>query len=168
MKIKDIEAIEILDSRGNPTLRTFVTLEDGTVGSSSVPSGASTGVHEAVELRDNDFKRYQGKGMYKAINNVNDNISKKIEQSVLNSMVDIYSALKKCAAIPVPSYSLKDIAQFLGYMWHDKEALGANSIIWHNQWMKTNNLQCNERLKTYNKNDCEATAFVKNWLEESV
>lgn len=96
------------------------------------------------------------------------NISKKIEQSVLNSMVDIYSALKKCAAIPVPSYSLKDIAQFLGYMWHDKEALGANSIIWHNQWMKTNNLQCKERLKTYNKNDCEATAFVKNWLEESV
>ncbi|KKP87089.1 MAG: Enolase [Candidatus Roizmanbacteria bacterium GW2011_GWA2_35_8] len=93
MKIKDIEAIEILDSRGNPTLRTFVTLEDGTVGSSSVPSGASTGVHEAVELRDNDLKRYQGKGMYKAINNVNDNISKKIVNVEFNHPEEIDSLM---------------------------------------------------------------------------
>ncbi|KKP67404.1 MAG: Enolase [Candidatus Roizmanbacteria bacterium GW2011_GWA2_35_19] len=78
MKIKNIKAIEILDSRGNPTLRTFVTLEDGTIGSSSVPSGASTGSHEAVELRDLDSKRYQGNGVLKAVNNVNELISKAI------------------------------------------------------------------------------------------
>ena len=71
MKIKDIKAIEVLDSRGNPTVRTFITLEDGSIHSSSVPSGASTGSHEAVELRDNDKNRYMGKGVLKAIENVN-------------------------------------------------------------------------------------------------
>lgn len=71
MKIDDIKAIEILDSRGHPTLRTFVKLENGVIGSSSIPSGASTGKHEAVEIRDRDQKRYQGKGMLTAIKNVN-------------------------------------------------------------------------------------------------
>lgn len=71
MKISEIKAIEILDSRGNPTLRTFVQLENGLIASSSIPSGASTGKHEAVELRDQDPKRYHGKGVLKAIENVN-------------------------------------------------------------------------------------------------
>jgi len=74
MKIKNIRAIEILDSRGNPTIRAFVTMEDGGTVSASVPSGASTGSHEAVELRDNE-KRYLGKGVLKAINNVNEKIA---------------------------------------------------------------------------------------------
>ncbi|KKQ23980.1 MAG: Enolase [Candidatus Roizmanbacteria bacterium GW2011_GWC2_37_13] len=78
MKINKIKAIEILDSRGNPTLRTFVVLDDGTVASSSVPSGASTGSHEAVELRDQDPKRYHGLGVLKAVNNVNDIIAPKL------------------------------------------------------------------------------------------
>lgn len=78
MKIKNLKAIEILDSRGKPTVRTFITLEDGTVASSSVPSGASTGSHEAVELRDNDKSRYQGLGVLKAVSNVNNIIAKKI------------------------------------------------------------------------------------------
>jgi len=68
--IADIGAIEILDSRGNPTVRVFVTLEDGTRVSASVPSGASTGEYEAVELRDGDPARYGGKGVLKACNNV--------------------------------------------------------------------------------------------------
>ncbi len=71
MKITDIQSLEILDSRGNPTVRTFVTLEDGSVHASSVPSGASTGSHEAVELRDEDKNRYMGKGVQKAVENVN-------------------------------------------------------------------------------------------------
>lgn len=71
MKITDLHSLEILDSRGNPTVRTFLTLEDGSIHSSSVPSGASTGSHEAVELRDEDPKRYMGKGVTKAVENVN-------------------------------------------------------------------------------------------------
>ncbi len=74
MKITHIHAIEILDSRGNPTVRSFLTLEDGSVHSSSVPSGASTGSHEAAELRDGDPKRYGGKGVGKAVENVNNAI----------------------------------------------------------------------------------------------
>ncbi len=71
MKITNLAALEILDSRGNPTVRTIVTLEDGSTHSSSVPSGASTGSHEAVELRDEDNSRYMGKGVLKAVENVN-------------------------------------------------------------------------------------------------
>jgi len=71
MKIKSVQAREILDSRGNPTIEVDVTLEDGTYGRASVPSGASTGTHEAVELRDNDSNRFFGKGVLSAINNVN-------------------------------------------------------------------------------------------------
>lgn len=70
-KIKDVHGREILDSRGNPTVEVDVTLEDGTVGRAAVPSGASTGEHEAVELRDGDKARYLGKGVLKAVENVN-------------------------------------------------------------------------------------------------
>jgi enolase len=69
--IVDIAAREILDSRGNPTVEVDVTLEDGSNGRASVPSGASTGAHEAVELRDGDKKRYFGKGVLKAVDSVN-------------------------------------------------------------------------------------------------
>ncbi len=70
-KIKDIKAREILDSRGNPTIEVDVILESGIIGRASVPSGASTGEREALELRDNDQNRYMGKGVLKAVNNVN-------------------------------------------------------------------------------------------------
>jgi enolase len=69
--IEDIHAREVLDSRGNPTVEVDVTLVDGTVGRAAVPSGASTGAHEAVELRDGDKARYGGKGVQKAVDNVN-------------------------------------------------------------------------------------------------
>ena len=71
-KISAVNALEILDSRGNPTVRVFVGLDDGTTASASVPSGASTGENEAIELRDKDDKRYLGKGVLKAVANVND------------------------------------------------------------------------------------------------
>lgn len=71
MKIKSVQAREILDSRGNPTIEVDVKLEDGAYGRASVPSGASTGTHEAVELRDNDRSRFFGKGVLNAVNNVN-------------------------------------------------------------------------------------------------
>ena len=70
-KIKNIYAREILDSRGNPTVEVEVTLESGIIGVASVPSGASTGKNEALELRDNDKNRYHGKGVLKAVSNVN-------------------------------------------------------------------------------------------------
>ena len=73
-RIQAIHAREILDSRGNPTVEVDVTLESGALGRASVPSGASTGAHEAVELRDNDSHRYSGKGVLKAVHNVNTEI----------------------------------------------------------------------------------------------
>ena len=71
-KIKDVFAREILDSRGNPTVEVDVTLENGIIGRSAVPSGASTGEREALELRDGDASRFLGKGVLKAVNNVNE------------------------------------------------------------------------------------------------
>ncbi len=76
--IEYVEAREILDSRGNPTIEVDVVLEDGTLGRAAVPSGASTGEHEAVELRDGDKKRYLGKGVLKAVENVNNIIAGEI------------------------------------------------------------------------------------------
>ena len=74
-EIRSITAREILDSRGNPTVEATVVLESGAVGIAAVPSGASTGAYEAVELRDGDKSRYNGKGVLKAVNNVNDEIA---------------------------------------------------------------------------------------------
>ena len=76
--INKVHAREILDSRGNPTIEVDIVLEDGTLGRAAVPSGASTGEREAVELRDGDKKRYLGKGVSKAVDNVNRTIAKKI------------------------------------------------------------------------------------------
>ena len=76
--ITEVYAREILDSRGNPTVEVEVCLEDGAMGRAAVPSGASTGVHEAVELRDGDKARYLGKGVTKAVENVNDIIAEAI------------------------------------------------------------------------------------------
>ncbi len=76
LSIAGVNAREILDSRGNPTIEVDVELEDGTVGRAAVPSGASTGKHEAHELRDTDAKnRYLGKGVRKAVQNVNETLS---------------------------------------------------------------------------------------------
>src|SRR5579872_6991541 len=72
--IFDIQAREIIDSRGNPTVEVDVILAGGAVGRAAVPSGASTGEHEALELRDGDAKRYSGKGVNKAVKNVTDKI----------------------------------------------------------------------------------------------
>src|SRR3954451_22515938 len=73
--IADITARQILDSRGTPTVGVDVLLESGATGRAAVPSGASTGAHEAVELRDGDKSRYGGKGVLKAVNNVNEEIA---------------------------------------------------------------------------------------------
>lgn len=76
--IIEVHARQILDSRGNPTVEVDVLTDDGAFGRAAVPSGASTGIHEAVELRDNDKKQYAGKGVLKAVKNVNDIIAKEI------------------------------------------------------------------------------------------
>ncbi|MFA6386413.1 MAG: phosphopyruvate hydratase [Candidatus Paceibacterota bacterium] len=84
VKISKIIGREILDSRGNPTVEVDVILADGSFGRAGVPSGASTGSHEAVELRDGDAKRYGGKGVLKAVKNVNEDIQKKLKGKVWN------------------------------------------------------------------------------------
>ena len=70
-KIKSVVGREILDSRGNPTVGVEIELDDGIIGSASVPSGASTGSREALELRDSDPNRFNGKGVLKAVENIN-------------------------------------------------------------------------------------------------
>src|ERR1041384_7113330 len=77
-EIVDVHAREILDSRGNPTLECEITVSSGSVGRAAVPSGASTGEHEAHELRDGDKERYGGKGVLKAVDNVRSKIAPRI------------------------------------------------------------------------------------------
>src|SRR6266700_5804569 len=72
MRIQRVRALEILDSRGNPTVQAEVLLDDGTRATAQVPSGASTGRHEAVELRDDDSGRHAGKGVLRAVGNIED------------------------------------------------------------------------------------------------
>ena len=81
--IEFIQARQILDSRGNPTVEVDVVLEDGTTGSALVPSGASTGEKEAMELRDGDESRYGGKGVLRAVSNINDKIGPAIAGAVV-------------------------------------------------------------------------------------
>jgi enolase len=76
--IAKINARQILDSRGNPTVEVEVYTQNGTIGRAAVPSGASTGVHEAMELRDNDKSLYLGKGVLRAVNNVNTIINEEL------------------------------------------------------------------------------------------
>ncbi len=96
LEIDDVYAREILDSRGNPTIEVEILLSDDTIGRAAVPSGASTGAHEAVELRDGDSERYLGKGVLNAVDNVNETISEELvgmnvfEQSTIdNMMIDL-------------------------------------------------------------------------------
>src|ERR1041385_4960947 len=91
MEITKIAGREILDSRGNPTVEADVHLADGTVGRAAVPSGASTGEHEAVELRDGDAKRYLGKGTRKAVTN----ILKKIAPAITGMQAEEQAAIDR-------------------------------------------------------------------------
>ena len=111
MKIKQVIAREILDSRGNPTLETKVILEDGLMGRAKVPSGASTGSHEALELRDNDKRRYGGLGVLKAVNNVNTKIAKALVGRSLGDIKEIDNRLIDLDGTP------------------NKAKLGANAIL---------------------------------------
>ena len=95
MKIKDIYAREILDSRGFPTLKTTVVLEGGFMGVASVPSGASTGAHEALELRDKDKNRFLGKGVLKAKKNV-EKLKKHLINKNFKNVLEIDKVLLKC------------------------------------------------------------------------
>jgi len=111
LAIKRLHAREILDSRGNPTVQVDVTLQDGTVGTASVPSGASTGSLEALELRDGDKNRYLGKGVIKAVNNVNTTI----RSEVTGMMADDQSAIDR-AMIELDGTN-------------NKSVLGANAVL---------------------------------------
>src|SRR5580692_5101024 len=94
-KIARVRGRQILDSRGNPTVEADVILEGGAMGRAAVPSGASTGEHEAIELRDGDKSRYLGKGVLKAVGNVNAEIAKAVtgldaaeQQTLDRKMID--------------------------------------------------------------------------------
>ena len=93
LKIESVEALEVLDSRGNPTVQVEVITDGGFCGVAKVPSGASTGSFEAVELRDNDEERYMGKGVKKAVENVNITIAKKITGMNVYDQLKIYQKL---------------------------------------------------------------------------
>ena len=107
MKIKSIIGREILDSRGNPTVEVEVKLESGIIGRASVPSGASTGEHEALELRDKDASRYGGKGVLKAVENVNKIIAPALagwsvlEQRCISGGSQGSRQLPECSVVPV-------------------------------------------------------------------
>jgi enolase len=109
--IVDVYAREVLDSRGNPTVEVEVTLEDGTMGRAIVPSGASTGAHEAVELRDTDNNRYGGKGVLTAVNNVNEIIAPEIVGMEAVRQIDIDTLMIEMDGTP------------------NKSKLGANAIL---------------------------------------
>jgi len=109
--ILDISAREILDSRGNPTVEADVTLANGTMGRAAVPSGASTGEHEAVELRDNDKARYLGKGVRQAVQNVNEKIAPALADMDATDQIGIDHAMIELDGTP------------------NKSALGANAIL---------------------------------------
>ena len=103
LTIEKVIGREILDSRGNPTVEAEVWLEDGTVGRGTAPSGASTGEFEALELRDNDKKRYGGKGVEKAVKNINTLISDAVVgleaddiYAVDKAMLDVDGTEDKC------------------------------------------------------------------------
>ncbi|MEO7864874.1 MAG: phosphopyruvate hydratase, partial [Sphingomicrobium sp.] len=91
--IADVHARQILDSRGNPTVEVDVTLEDGSMGRAAVPSGASTGKHEAVELRDGDKTRWGGKGVTKAVAAVNGTIANLLTGLDAEDQSDVDSAM---------------------------------------------------------------------------
>jgi len=109
--IVDVFAREVLDSRGNPTVEVEVILEDGTMGRTIVPSGASTGAHEAVELRDGDVKRYNGKGVLKAVDNVNNIIAPEVIGMDAIRQIDIDALMIELDGTP------------------NKSKLGANAIL---------------------------------------
>ena len=109
--IIDVKAREILDSRGNPTVEAEVSLACGATGRAAVPSGASTGQHEAVELRDGDKKRYGGKGVMKAVANVNEIIGPNIVGLDATQQIVIDEALIELDGTP------------------SKKNLGANAIL---------------------------------------
>ena len=109
--ILDISAREILDSRGNPTVEVDVTLEDGSFGRAAVPSGASTGAHEAVELRDGDKKRYLGKGVQKAVAAVNGEIFEALADMDAENQIGVDQAMIELDGTP------------------NKGRLGANAIL---------------------------------------
>jgi enolase len=111
MEILNVNALEILDSRGNPTVEVSLILEDGTEARAAVPSGASTGEREACELRDGDKKRYLGKGVLKAVENVNKTIAKKIEGKCFTSQREL-------------DYTMIDLDGT-----QNKSKLGANAIL---------------------------------------
>jgi enolase len=111
MELQSIHAREILDSRGNPTLEVDVILEDGAIGRAAVPSGASTGAYEACELRDGDKNRYLGKGVLKAVENVNSIIAPKLLGMRASAQLDIDRAMIDLDGTP------------------NKAKLGANAIL---------------------------------------
>jgi enolase len=109
--IASVRAREVLDSRGNPTVEVDVALESGARGSAKVPSGASTGIHEALELRDGDKSRYGGKGVLKAVANVNETIAARVKGMAADGQRALDEAMLELDGTP------------------NKAKLGANAIL---------------------------------------
>ena len=117
MKIKTIKGREVLDSRGNPTVEVDCVLENDVLGRAIVPSGASTGEHEALELRDADKKRYLGKGVLKAVSNINTIIAPALagQNATMQSQIDTigYLAVQSAYSFTMSSDVCSDLSDFL-------------------------------------------------------
>jgi len=124
MEIAVVEALEVLDSRGNPTIEVRVILEDGSEGSAIVPSGASTGIHEALEMRDGDKQRYNGKGVLNAVEHVNGEISENLvwwdatDQKAIDQMLIELDGTPNKSRRLEHQVSLKDCAGVLRFTMH--------------------------------------------------
>ncbi|MBU0458412.1 phosphopyruvate hydratase [Patescibacteria group bacterium] len=132
--IKSLKARQILDSRGNPTIEVDCELEDGTFGRSAVPSGASTGTHEALELRDGDKKVFGGKSVQKAVNNVNDVIAAELKDQDISDQRSIDQKMIELDGTP------------------NKSKLGANAILGVSMAV------CRARAGSEHKSLCESLA----------
>ena len=129
--IKDVLARQILDSRGNPTVEVDIVLEDGSFGRAAVPSGASTGEHEAVELRDGDKTKYGGKSVLKAVANVNGQIKKAIKGKAEWVRVAIQNLIdEKFVGIENGSRNALNLKSLRPYRESDDGSAGIGSFDW--------------------------------------
>ena len=118
-EIVKIHAREVIDSRGNPTVEAEITLANGTMGRAIVPSGASTGAREAIEMRDDDKQRFMGKGVLKAVGHVNDDLAKAVigmdvndQKAIDQTMIDLDGTDNKSKLGNNPFCLLLDYKQF--------------------------------------------------------
>ena len=93
-------------------------------------------------------------------------ISRALEDKFKNNTIDLHLAVVEAVVLPLYFYSLKDVAQYLGFKWSAEDAGGAESVVWYNEWLETGDQKIMDKIIKYNEDDVRATLFVKEWLEK--